>query len=365
MSRQKVEVSTDSSKEAVGNRIKTLRQRLGLSQQKLVDFLGVGSRSFISEVEAGKSAISIDLVAALSTHGYSADYILTGKLDDGQHIDGDINAPHEQSEPSSILIQPPISAFDELGPDGRPRPPRSLKNSVVERLKHLAETWDIPDVQRLLLNSGIGEDELRQVMATDSISPETAEKAASALGIRAEWLATGKGPMVAQGADIEGQRGYGEEEASATADQAKGDEKGKKIGEFVQVPKAKSNLSAGGGIIPEETLRQERYAFRRDWLRSVARTTNSVILFDVEGDSMLPTLADGDTVLIDMQRTEIRSGGIFALAVGGVVQIKRLQWVANNRIRVLSDNPQYHTYETDPNDLRIIGKAIWVGRPLG
>ena len=102
------------------------------------------------------------------------------------------------------------------------------------------------------------------------------------------------------------------------------------------------------------------YAFRTEWLKSVA--WGKTILLDVDGDSMAPTPLNGDTVLIDLGRTELREGRIYAIAVGDVVQVKRLQLVTGPRIRVIADNPQYHTYESAPNEVKIIGQMIWSAR---
>jgi len=77
---------------------------------------------------------------------------------------------------------------------------------------------------------------------------------------------------------------------------------------------------------------------------------------------MAPTLLDKDTVLIDLNRTDLREGRIYAIAVGDVVQIKRLQLLAGGRIKVISDNPAYHTYEVRADEIRIIGRMVWFAR---
>ncbi len=96
-------------------------------------------------------------------------------------------------------------------------------------------------------------------------------------------------------------------------------------GEFTLVPKALAKLSAGGELLPHEGLKPERYAFRRNWLSQVITGVRNAVLLDVDGDSMEPDLETGDTVLIDMGRTDVVNGGIYAIGVAGVAQIKRLE----------------------------------------
>jgi phage repressor protein C with HTH and peptisase S24 domain len=79
---------------------------------------------------------------------------------------------------------------------------------------------------------------------------------------------------------------------------------------------------------------------------------------------MAPTLLHRDTVLVDLNRTALREGRIYAIAVGDALQIKRLQLMAGERIRIISDNPSYHTYDVHADEIRIIGQMIWFCRAL-
>jgi phage repressor protein C with HTH and peptisase S24 domain len=220
----------------------------------------------------------------------------------------------------------------------------------------------------LALAAGLSADLLGEILAKDEMDAETTAFVAKRLGVEYEWLHRGQGQMQRPGAEIEGYRGEDTEQAAETL--APPFRKGKKDvrvradapPSFSLVPKAKSKLSAGGGIIPEEGTTGEEYAFRLDWLRRVATSRSQVILVDVDGDSMAPTLLNKDTVLIDLGRIELRDGRIYAIAVGDVVNIKRLQRLTGDRIRIISDNPTYYTYEARPDEMRIIGQMIWSAR---
>ncbi|MFN7175296.1 MAG: helix-turn-helix transcriptional regulator [Thermaurantiacus sp.] len=86
----------------------------------------------------------------------------------------------------------------------------------------------------------------------------------------------------------------------------------------------------------------------------------------VDSDSMLPTLAAGDEVLLDCDdRTRLRDG-IYAILSEGAMLIKRVSvHPVTKRLSVISDNPAYPSFaDCDPDLVRVIGRVVWVGRRL-
>jgi phage repressor protein C with HTH and peptisase S24 domain len=78
---------------------------------------------------------------------------------------------------------------------------------------------------------------------------------------------------------------------------------------------------------------------------------------------MAPTLHDGDLVMIDERRTQVRSRRVYALIdTDGAARVKRLDVVPDQLIILTSDNPA-HPAETrqgpDMNRLRILGEIVW------
>ena len=133
--------------------------------------------------------------------------------------------------------------------------------------------------------------------------------------------------------------------------------------DFILIPMVQGRISAGGGLIPDNTI-EMRVAFRKDWI--ARRDANRMSLIRVTGDSMVPTLLSGDMVLIDHSYDHIDlTGGIYALAVGNEIMIKRVEriWMTE-QIRIISDNSKYESYEIDPRELSINGKVIWFCREL-
>lgn len=62
------------------------------------------------------------------------------------------------------------------------------------------------------------------------------------------------------------------------------------------------------------------------------------VAFPATGDSMSPTIKHKDLVFVDIGRTSIRDGKIFALCHGGLFKFKRLYNLPMGGVRIVSDN---------------------------
>jgi phage repressor protein C with HTH and peptisase S24 domain len=110
------------------------------------------------------------------------------------------------------------------------------------------------------------------------------------------------------------------------------------------------------------------YHFCRSWIKNDLKASPSQLrIMHVEGDSMAPTLLDGDTVLVDMGRTAPNPPGIFVLHDGMGLVAKRLEHIPNSdpsAVRVISDNGLYSPYERTAEEINIIGRIRWFAREL-
>lgn len=124
-----------------------------------------------------------------------------------------------------------------------------------------------------------------------------------------------------------------------------------------------SKLSAGHGneIFDEEIIDQTPInvglILKNGWRRE------NLCCFDVEGDSMEPTLYNRSRVLIDTSQHQIIDNKIYAIRNGSQVFIKRLYKVFNqSKVIAKSDNtlyPELHIDLADENtDLKIVGIAV-------
>ena len=80
------------------------------------------------------------------------------------------------------------------------------------------------------------------------------------------------------------------------------------------------------------------------------------------GDSMEPTIADGDQIVVDERDVRVTANpAVFVLRVDGVLLVKRVSR-AGGGVRVASDNPAYPAFVADGAE--IIGRVVWLARVL-
>mgnify|MGYP001609737047 CR=1 FL=1 len=128
------------------------------------------------------------------------------------------------------------------------------------------------------------------------------------------------------------------------------------------------SFSAGGGaeiILAGES--DQKAMFPLSWLRQQFGKIDNLRMVRVAGDSMHPTIADGEWVIIDLDRTS--GPGIFALRLQDQVYIKRLQFQPS-RVLAISDNPSHEVFvinlkdKADRDGFQVIGRVVWTGKML-
>ncbi|MFA7092584.1 MAG: LexA family transcriptional regulator [Arcobacteraceae bacterium] len=87
--------------------------------------------------------------------------------------------------------------------------------------------------------------------------------------------------------------------------------------------------------------------------------TNKIKGIQVDGDSMEPTLRDGDYVLID-ENTTFGTNGIYAIQYGGQILIKRLQFKMDGSIIIISDNNKYEKEIFDQKENQLPFQVIGI-----
>jgi hypothetical protein len=119
-----------------------------------------------------------------------------------------------------------------------------------------------------------------------------------------------------------------------------------------------ANAEAGAaGLLLDEGLLQRIAGGRHDWLAAHL----------VQGDSMAPTLLDGDHVLVDTADRQPLRDGLYAIESESRPVLKRLSInPATQLVAILSDNAAYPSFpDCDPAQIRVIGRVVWLGRRQG
>lgn len=138
-------------------------------------------------------------------------------------------------------------------------------------------------------------------------------------------------------------------------------------GDYILIPQLDIGASAGTGSEPGAESPLAILAFQSNWVRSVASgRPEALSVIQVEGDSMLPTLADGDNILVDTDDRERLRDGIYVLRTDDALLVKRLSVnPATKRLTIRSDNDAYPSWDDcDPGTVAVIGRVVWVGRRL-
>ena len=137
---------------------------------------------------------------------------------------------------------------------------------------------------------------------------------------------------------------------------------------YIQVPHYGVHASAGNGSVVHEENVVDHLVFKRDWVvRNMGLDPRALALIDVRGDSMSPTINDGDLILLDTREGQQTTEGIYAINLAGGLLVKRLRLRLSGAVEVISDNERYGT-ETISGDqlaqLHIVGRVVWQGRRI-
>lgn len=108
----------------------------------------------------------------------------------------------------------------------------------------------------------------------------------------------------------------------------------------VEIPFFKDfSFACGSGAIGEALASEKRkLRISKTILRNRSIDKKNAVATSSSGDSMSPTIKDGDTIHIDLGRKTVKDGKIFAICHGGLFMAKRLYNLPLGGIRIVSDN---------------------------
>ena len=237
---------------------------------------------------------------------------------------------------------------------GRSGPSSGGKSDFVVRLQEVAGE----SIPRLAQRSGVSDSLLRQYLSGSQPRLDKLVAVARGAGVNLLWLATGEGPMRVDSADgapatpMLPARQAPPRRYAAVEDSD----------EYVLVPRYDVRAAAGAGAIIEAEQVLDRLAFRRDWVRARGLDPRQMALIEADGDSMTPTVAAGDLLLLDLGRTRIAGDAIYVLRRAGELVVKRVQRLVDGTLQVMSDNPRYATETVLPDQqaqIDVVARVVW------
>lgn len=135
----------------------------------------------------------------------------------------------------------------------------------------------------------------------------------------------------------------------------------------VNLPRLALGPWAGTGSLDQRAQISDVVAFDRHWLRRMGCEPDNITMIRVDGEAMAPTLRDGDEILVDTSDNASRlRDGIYVLRLDGVRMVKRIAiGPRRGTLRISTDHPHYPDWnEIEPALIDIVGRVLWVGRPL-
>ena len=128
--------------------------------------------------------------------------------------------------------------------------------------------------------------------------------------------------------------------------------------EWSNVPRLSLGASAGPGATTGEERAIGAFRFASRWLRDQGLELRALSAIAVTGDSMEPTLRDGDEILVDRTQRPLRDG-IHVVRVDEALLVKRLETGRPGVVTLISDNPAYRPIELAPGAIHVVGRVVW------
>lgn len=132
----------------------------------------------------------------------------------------------------------------------------------------------------------------------------------------------------------------------------------------VLIPQLQIGSSKGGSSVFDDYPQTATVPLPRDWLRPMMQGSyDDLFVTRYEGDSMMPTLLDGDLCIVDTsQKTIQQQDRLWCLSYGDLGMIKRVRVQPDGGALVISDNPAVENFTAYDDEMHAVGRVIWIRR---
>lgn len=137
--------------------------------------------------------------------------------------------------------------------------------------------------------------------------------------------------------------------------------------DLVALPRYDVQAAAGAGAVVLSDRVTDWVHFRRDWLRSeLGANPRNLAMISAVGDSMAPTIENGDLLIVDVSEKRWTRDGIYVIGVDDELWVKRVDRLPDGGLVLSSDNPR-HAHGTATiakahiSTVRFAGRVAWVG----
>ena len=204
--------------------------------------------------------------------------------------------------------------------------------------------------------SGVAQQMISKLELGKSSETSKLVQLAVACGVRPEWLATGQGPME-QAETIPGARPV-----------MAWDKREDLPGTHLFVRHVRVRFSAGSGQIEFEEEDDGHLAFTRRWMKKRGLNQDQLLVVSAIGDSMVPTITDGSSIVLDRSQFVPQDGHIYAIRYGEELRVKRIYKRYDGGLVLRSDNGEKYPDEAIPPDdlqhITIIGRVVHISNDV-
>ncbi len=119
------------------------------------------------------------------------------------------------------------------------------------------------------------------------------------------------------------------------------------------------SVSAGGGAY-EADDEFEKLDLPDFFVNIIGGKDNikNIEAINVTGDSMEPTLNNGNIIFIDKTKQDVSKDGIYAFVNENGLFVKRMQRRIDGSLDIISDNKEYPVQIAEKSDINILGKVV-------
>ena len=224
-----------------------------------------------------------------------------------------------------------------------------LKDRLKQARKHAGMTQK--DVEKNIPN--MKQSTYSELERGISKSTSRIVELATLFKVNAEWLATGAGDMQSTSDVLDDYVVVGAPGAQELSTE-----------EYLLIPQYDVFGSCGTGTLVGDVTVKGGLVFKRSWLSSLNAKPENLATIYAQGDSMSPTIEDGQVLLVDTADIEPRSSMVYLLCIDEQLYIKRLVNIFDGWM-MRSDNQDKNRYpdvSLTPErmvNIDIQGRIIW------
>jgi phage repressor protein C with HTH and peptisase S24 domain len=216
----------------------------------------------------------------------------------------------------------------------------------VDRLKAEMAISGFDSQESLAKTLGLGQSAISKIMTGNTINSRYIPRIAELLNVTPGWLLGTS--------DIR----------DAPASGLFYDDIAQDLNSFL-VPEINVPYAMGAGAFIEDAA-CHRVPVPKNWIRhAIKGTLDEVFVAYPVGDSMMPTLQDGDPVIVDRSQQVITSQDrIWCISYGELGMIKRIRKLPDGGYLISSDNPAVDPFTAYDGEMHVVGRVVWMGRRI-